>query len=406
MDGQEEARGSTAQEPKSNLLGGSKVKRRTKKHENPGSDDRLEPQKQKTMKKEPARKSRTRNKEEKPDYYQSQIMDGKDGSMASQALKKEVPDGEKVKRRKRKDENIESDPDKKQKSKSKVSTKKVQKPDTDTATDTKPETEEFQNETYNTKKKIVKKPKNTKKVKEEEDVSETAPRPLHPSVGSHKFVGAHVSIQGGLWNAALEAKRIGAKAFGLFLRSQRSWNSKPLDEEVAEKFRRTCDDLGFGSRYILPHSPYLMNLGSPKPVLENMSCQGSTVGGRFEELRGIIDHINDKSRIGVCLDTCHAFAAGHNLSEKTGLQNMLDEFDKIVGLSYLKALHLNDSKGEVGCRLDRHENIGRGYIGVEGFRKVMNEPRFNEIPMILETPASSGFEDFSTEIDLLYSLCE
>ncbi|KAG8556573.1 hypothetical protein GDO81_018119 [Engystomops pustulosus] len=449
MDGQEEARGSTAQEPKSNLLGGSKVKRRTKKHENPGSDDRLEPQKQKTMKKEPARKSRTRNKEEKPDYYQSQIMDGKDGSMASQALKKEVPDGEKVKRRKRKDENIESDPDKKQKSKSKVSTKKVQKPDTDTATDTKPETEEFQNETYNTKKKIVKKPKNTKKVKEEEDVSETAPRPLHPSVGSHKFVGAHVSIQGGLWNAALEAKRIGAKAFGLFLRSQRSWNSKPLDEEVAEKFRRTCDDLGFGSRYILPHSPYLMNLGSPKPdvfqksramlveelnrcqklgltlynihpgshigempiskcleliadgincahsqvpavtvVLENMSCQGSTVGGRFEELRGIIDHINDKSRIGVCLDTCHAFAAGHNLSEKTGLQNMLDEFDKIVGLSYLKALHLNDSKGEVGCRLDRHENIGRGYIGVEGFRKVMNEPRFNEIPMILETPAS------------------
>lgn len=272
---------------------------------------------------------------------------------------------------------------------------------------------------------------------------------------------------GGLWNAPLEAKRIGARAFGLFLRSQRTWNSKALEEEAAEKFRRTCDDLGFESRYILPHSPYLMNLGSPKPdvfqksramlveelnrcqklgltlynihpgshvgempvskcleliadginhahsqvpgvtvVLENMSCQGSTVGGRFEELRGIIDHIKDKSRIGVCLDTCHAFAAGHNLSEETGLQCMLDEFNKIVGLSYLRAVHLNDSKGKVGCHLDRHENIGRGHIGVEGFRKVMNEPRLNEIPMILETPASSDFEDYSNEIDLLYSLCE
>ncbi|XP_077308484.1 putative endonuclease 4 isoform X13 [Lithobates pipiens] len=266
----------------------------------------------------------------------------------------------------------------------------------------------------------------------------------------------------GLWNAALEAGRIGAKAFGLFLRSQRMWSVKPLEKSTAEKFRGTCKEFGFDARFILPHSPYLMNLGSPKPdvrqksrdmlvdelsrchqlgltlynihpgshlgempvnkcleliaeginhahsqipditvVLENMSCQGSTVGGRFEELRGIIDLVKDKTRIGVCLDTCHAFAAGHNLSEEKGLKHMLDEFDKVVGLLYLRAVHLNDSKGKVGCRLDRHENIGQGHIGVKGFRQVMNEPRFNEIPMILETPYTADFD----EIELLYSLC-
>uniref|UniRef100_A0A8C5Q8D5 Xylose isomerase-like TIM barrel domain-containing protein n=1 Tax=Leptobrachium leishanense TaxID=445787 RepID=A0A8C5Q8D5_9ANUR len=250
-----------------------------------------------------------------------------------------------------------------------------------------------------------------------------------------------------MWKAVLEAKRVGARAFGMFLRSQRSWNSKSLDDEAAEKFQSTCQECGFESCYILPHSPYLMNLGSPKEdvflksramlveelgrckqlgltlynihpgsrvgaisvtecikriadginyahsqvpdvtvVLENMSCQGSTIGGHFEELREIIDHITDKSRIGVCLDTCHAFAAGHNLADEAGVKLMIDTFSKIVGISYLKAVHLNDSKGEVGCHLDRHENIGQGYIGLEGFRQVMNEPRFDGIPMILETP--------------------
>uniref|UniRef100_A0A8C5Q7K4 Xylose isomerase-like TIM barrel domain-containing protein n=1 Tax=Leptobrachium leishanense TaxID=445787 RepID=A0A8C5Q7K4_9ANUR len=297
-----------------------------------------------------------------------------------------------------------------------------------------------------------------------------------------------------MWKAVLEAKRVGARAFGMFLRSQRSWNSKSLDDEAAEKFQSTCQECGFESCYILPHSPYLMNLGSPKEgtllpfllsdsksvyfppyplpfisccldvflksramlveelgrckqlgltlynihpgsrvgaisvtecikriadginyahsqvpdvtvVLENMSCQGSTIGGHFEELREIIDHITDKSRIGVCLDTCHAFAAGHNLADEAGVKLMIDTFSKIVGISYLKAVHLNDSKGEVGCHLDRHENIGQGYIGLEGFRQVMNEPRFDGIPMILETPYNPDFEDYSTEIGLLYSLC-
>ncbi|XP_040215455.1 probable endonuclease 4 isoform X2 [Rana temporaria] len=273
----------------------------------------------------------------------------------------------------------------------------------------------------------ISKSEKTKKVEESIEVTDLIPRRLQLCSTSKKYVGAHVSIQGGLWNAALEAGRIGAKAFGLFLRSQRMWSGKPLEKSAAEKFRETCKEFGFDARFILPHSPYLMNLGSPKPdvrqksrdmlvdelsrchqlgltlynihpgshlgempvnkcleliadginhahsqvpditvVLENMSCQGSTVGGRFEELHGIINLVKDKTRIGVCLDTCHAFAAG-----------------------------------KVGCRLDRHENIGQGHIGVMGFRQVMNEPRFNEIPMILETPYTADFD----EIELLYSLC-
>ncbi|XP_073405600.1 probable endonuclease 4 isoform X2 [Dendrobates tinctorius] len=473
MDGHEGD--STAQEPKKNLTLDRKVKRRTKKEENLKSEPYM---RRKTKSTETASESKTQNTEfvptdQKPVKFLPEVMNEKDGSIAGKEDKKKDPDGDRPKRRKRKDENIglddkpKSGPNRKQKSKRKETSVEVRQQNTDA--DMTPETDEFIIQTSERRKRAGRKPNTatTKKEEEEVKVAETASKPLHLSLSPHKYVGAHVSIQGGLWKAALEAKRIGARAFGLFLRSQRTWSSKPLEEEAAEKFRRTCDELGFESRYILPHSPYLMNLGSPKPdvfqksramlveelvrcqklgltlynihpgshigempvskcleliadginyahsqvpgvvvVLENMSCQGNTVGGRFEELRGIIDHIKDKSRIGVCLDTCHAFAAGHNLSEKNGLQHMLDEFEKIVGLCYLKAVHLNDSKGEVGCRLDRHENIGRGHIGVEGFRKVMNEPRFNEIPMILETPASPEFEDYSDEIDLLYSLCE
>ncbi|XP_077132754.1 putative endonuclease 4 [Ranitomeya variabilis] len=473
MDGHEGD--STAQETKKNLTLDRKVKRRTKKEENLKSEPC---KKRKTKNTETSSESQAQNTEfvptdRKPDKFLPEVMDEKDGSIAGQEDKRKGPDGDRPKRRKKKDENIglddesKSKPHRKQKSKKKETSVEARQQNTDA--DMKPETDEIRIQTSERKKRTGRKPNTvtTKKEEEEVQVAETVSKPLHLSVSSHKYVGAHVSIQGGLWKAVLEAKRIGARAFGLFLRSQRTWSSKPLEEEAAEKFRRTCEELGFESRYILPHSPYLMNLGSPKPdvfqksramlveelircqklgltlynihpgshigempvskcleliadginhahsqvpgvavVLENMSCQGNTVGGRFEELRGIIDHIKDKSRIGVCLDTCHAFAAGHNLSEKNGLHHMLDEFEKIVGLSYLKAVHLNDSKGEVGCRLDRHENIGRGHIGVEGFRKAMNEPRFNEIPMILETPASSEFEDYSKEIDLLYSLCE
>ncbi|KAJ0060189.1 hypothetical protein NL108_004043, partial [Boleophthalmus pectinirostris] len=147
-------------------------------------------------------------------------------------------------------------------------------------------------------------------------------------------------------------------------------------------------------------------------VLENMSGQGSTVGGKFSELKAIIDKVRDQSRMGVCLDTCHAFAAGekyyycyynvvkmcaflytlpliltgYDLTAEGGVKAMLDEFDQQVGLKYLKAIHLNDSKGKVGCNLDRHEDIGKGHIGIPAFRDIVNEPRLDNIPLILETP--------------------
>ncbi|XP_058872697.1 probable endonuclease 4 isoform X3 [Acipenser ruthenus] len=230
--------------------------------------------------------------------------------------------------------------------------------------------------------------------------------------GRRKLIGAHMSIAGGLWNAVQGSVTIGGCVFGMFLGSQRSWKSRPLDEKALARFRQACSQHGFTPDRILPHGSYLLNCGSPKPdvyeksramlidelkrceqlgltmfnfhpgstlhditveecldriadsinhahqhttgvttVIENMSCQGNTVGGKFSELRGIIDRVKDKSRIGVCLDTCHAFAAG-----------------------------------KLGCHLDRHENIGEGEIGLEGFRQIMNEPRLDNMPMILETP--------------------
>lgn len=279
-----------------------------------------------------------------------------------------------------------------------------------------------------------------------------------------KLVGAHVSIGGGLHNAVAEALAIGAKAFGLFLRSQRQWKSKPLEDKAAQLFKEACAKANFSPHSILPHGIYLMNCGSPDEetlsksrstlvdelqrceklglclynfhpgstcgkitveesidkiaesinlahketkfvvtVLENMSCQGNTIGGKFEELRDIIDRVQDKSRVAVCLDTCHAFAAGYDIASEKGLSKTMDEFDAIIGLKYLRAVHLNDSKGEIGCHLDRHENIGKGKIGVEAFRRLMRVPRFNGIPMILETPCASE-DTYKKEIKQLYTM--
>ena len=261
------------------------------------------------------------------------------------------------------------------------------------------------------------------------------------------YLGAHVSIAGGLENAVHNAISIGANCFGLFLRSQRQWNSKPLEEATVVSFKAACEQHGFLPNSILPHGSYLLNLGSPDEetlakskvslvdemtrcqrlgislynfhpgstcgkipvedclrriadginlalaktegvtaVIENMCCQGGTVGGKFEDLRGIIDLVNDKSRVGVCLDTCHAFAAGNDLRTKEGYERMMSEFDDKVGLQFLRGIHLNDSMGKLGCHLDRHENIGKGKIGLEAFRCIVNDPRLRGIPMILETP--------------------
>ncbi|XP_061086650.1 probable endonuclease 4 [Conger conger] len=284
--------------------------------------------------------------------------------------------------------------------------------------------------------------------------------------GKNKYIGAHVSISGGIWKAVGDCLAIGGRSFAIFLGSQRSWQRPPLNTAAAEKFQKACAENGFNPVHILPHGSYLMNCGSPKQdvfeksqallvdelgrcsalglslfnlhpgaslgsitteqcqekiaqainqahqqtpaivtVLENMCGQGSTVGGQFGELRGIIDRVRDQSRVGVCLDTCHAFAAGYDLSVKGGVKSVLDEFDQVVGLSYLRALHLNDSKGKLGCHLDRHEDIGHGQIGIPAFRDIVNEPRLDNIPMILETPGRPGFED-KEQIELLYSLCK
>ncbi|XP_047232821.1 probable endonuclease 4 isoform X2 [Girardinichthys multiradiatus] len=265
--------------------------------------------------------------------------------------------------------------------------------------------------------------------------------------GSNKYIGAHVGIQGGIWKAVETSVEMGGTSFALFLGSQRSWKRPALDQKTAEKFQEQCSLHGFDPAHILPHGSYLMNCGSPKDdvfeksqallvdelsrcsllglslynfhpgsslgtitteqcvdkiagainhahqqtpavvtVLENMSGQGSTVGGKFFELKSIIDKVRDQRRVGVCLDTCHAFAAGYDLAAEGGVTAMLDQFDQEVGLRHLKAVHLNDSKGKLGCNLDRHEDIGKGNIGISAFRDIVNEPRLDNIPLILETP--------------------
>lgn len=282
---------------------------------------------------------------------------------------------------------------------------------------------------------------------------------------SQMFVGVHVSAAGGVDKAPVNAAQMGCKAFALFLRNQRTWNISPKDSnpKMVENFRQNCLKFGFEMKHILPHGSYLLNSGSPDSevlqktrntllheaklcemlrlpyynfhpgsscgkistesclkriaetvnmvlkqtesvtlVLETMAGQGNTVGGKFKELRSIIDQIDDKSRVGVCLDTCHIFVAGYDIRTKQKYETVMQEFETVIGLDYLKGIHLNDSKGKLGSKLDRHENIGRGELGTECFRFVMNDKRLKNIPMILETPEL----DYEKEIALLYSLEE
>jgi len=279
-----------------------------------------------------------------------------------------------------------------------------------------------------------------------------------------KRVGAHVSIAGGVENAPLQAKSIGAKAFALFTKNQRQWRVPALTEASIEAFRRNCSDGGFSPEHILPHDSYLINLGSPDPeklersraaffdemhrverlglrmlnfhpgshlntirpeaclqliaesvnmalertsgvtaVIENTAGQGSNLGSRFEELAMLVDRVEDKSRVGICLDTCHLFAGGYDIRNTEALACTLGEFDRIVGLPYLKALHLNDAKLPLGSRIDRHACIGKGEIGMDAFGCIMRHPLFEEMPLILETPDSDGWKE---EIRMLYCLQE
>jgi deoxyribonuclease-4 len=260
-----------------------------------------------------------------------------------------------------------------------------------------------------------------------------------------KYIGAHVSASGGVEYAPINAHEIGANAFALFTKNQRQWVSKPLTAESIDLFQQNCEKYGFLPEYILPHDSYLINLGHPEEegltksraafldemqrceqlglkllnfhpgshlnkidtevclsriaesinivldktkgvtaVIENTAGQGSNLGNEFWHLRYIIDKVEDKSRVGVCLDTCHTFTAGYNFLQD--YDQVFNAFEQEVGFSFLRGIHLNDSKKEVGSRVDRHDSIGQGYIGNAFFERLMKDTRFDNLPIILETP--------------------
>jgi len=217
-----------------------------------------------------------------------------------------------------------------------------------------------------------------------------------------KYIGAHVSISGGAEKAPQNAEKIGAKAFAMFTRNQRRWASKSLTDKTIAQFKENCKSTGYDPRHIIPHDGYLINLGHPEAealeksriafldemqrceqlglryliaesinlaldqtagitaVIENTAGQGTNMGHRFEHLARIIGNVQDKSRIGVCLDTCHIYSAGYDIKTAKAFEDTLQKFDNLVGISYLKAMHLNDSKKPFGSRVDRHESIGKG----------------------------------------------
>lgn len=277
-----------------------------------------------------------------------------------------------------------------------------------------------------------------------------------------KLIGAHVSAGSGVSQAPLNAHNIGAQSFALFTRNPSRWQSKPISEKETQAFKDNCARLGYTPDRILPHDSYLINLGAPdteklqmsrdafldemqrceqlgltmlnfhpgshlkmmaiddcldriaesinialekttgvKAVIENTAGQGSNLGHTFQQLAHIIDKIDDKTRVGVCIDSCHAFAAGYDLSTIDGYNETWKMFDEIIGIKYLSGMHLNDTKKGLASKVDRHESLGKGMLGTEFFSLLMNDSRMDNIPLILETPNEEIWKD---EIQWLYSL--
>lgn len=277
-----------------------------------------------------------------------------------------------------------------------------------------------------------------------------------------KYIGPHVSASGGVENAPLNAKAVDASAFALFTKNQRQWVSPPLTAKSMEQFKANCTEAGISPDHILPHDSYLINLGQPDDaligksrnaffdemkrceqlglkmlnfhpgshlnqisldqclnriaesinlalertegvtaVIENTAGQGSNVGFSFEHIAIIIDKVEDKSRVGVCIDTCHTYSAGYDLKTEEGYRDTWAEFDRTIGAHYLRAIHLNDTKKELASRVDRHESIGKGLLGMPFFERFMQDPRFDNMPLILETPDESLWAE---EIQLLKGL--
>jgi deoxyribonuclease-4 len=276
-----------------------------------------------------------------------------------------------------------------------------------------------------------------------------------------KYVGAHVSSSGGVFNAPINANKIGAKGFALFTKNQKRWDAKPLDEKVISKFKAKMEEFEYSADMVLPHDSYLINLGHPEKekeikslnsfidelkrveqlglkylnfhpgshlkkiseeeslqkiaknlnialshtnnviaVMETTAGQGSNLGYKFEHLRYIIDLIEDKEKIGVCIDTAHIFAAGYDIRTKESYENTMKQFDEIIGFKYLKGMHLNDSKAKFASKVDRHHSLGEGEIGIDAFKFIMNDKRIDNIPLILETINPDIWQE---EIKLLYS---
>ncbi|MDE7093098.1 MAG: deoxyribonuclease IV [Muribaculaceae bacterium] len=269
-----------------------------------------------------------------------------------------------------------------------------------------------------------------------------------------KYIGAHVSTASGVAEAPLRAYEIGATAFALFTRNPSRWKSAPIKPEQAELFKQRCTEFGYTPDVILPHDSYLINLGAPesekleksreafldeiqrceqlgltklnfhpgshlnliepdkcldliadsinwaldktsgvKAVIENTAGQGSNLGFELEQIARIIDGVKDKSRVGVCIDTCHTFAAGYDLAIADGYESFWNDFDRIIGLKYLSGMHINDSKKGLGSHVDRHELIGLGTLGNSFFERLMADSRVDNIPLILETPDESVWAD-------------
>lgn len=277
-----------------------------------------------------------------------------------------------------------------------------------------------------------------------------------------KYIGAHVSASGGVENAPLNANAIGAKAFALFTRNQRQWKSSPLTKKSISLFKERCEEFGYEAKHILPHDSYLINLGHPDPdglqksrdafldemqrceqlgldrlnfhpgshlnelsvddclariaesinrtldqtagvcaVIENTAGQGTNLGYTFEQIAAIINRVEDKTRVGVCIDTAHTLAAGYDIKTEQGFTETFRHFDEVIGFSYLRGMHINDSKKDLATRVDRHDSIGKGVMGMTTFKMLMADPRFDDIPLILETPDESIWAE---EIGYLYTL--
>ncbi|KAL2122909.1 hypothetical protein VTJ04DRAFT_3364 [Mycothermus thermophilus] len=322
----------------------------------------------------------------------------------------------------------------------------------------------------------TKKPKTTKKQTENDTTMALAQRTAISSLKHAMYIGAHVSASGGVHNAITNSLQIGGNAFALFLKSQRKWVSPPLADDARTQFHALAKQHNYdAARHVLPHGSYLVNLAQADKakadqaynsflddlqrcaalgiklynfhpgstgasdmasacariaaqlnrahratagtgvvtLLENMCGSGNVVGGRFEDLRSIIDQVDDKSRVGVCLDTCHAFGAGYDLRSPEAFAETMAEFDRVIGLQYLRALHLNDSKAPLGSHRDLHANIGTGFLGLRAFHNVVNYPKLAGLPMVLETPIDEKGPDgkvvenrqiWADEIKLLESL--